>query len=172
MYGGWRSNYQHLKLLKLLATETDLLKQQHTESCFILVLILILLYDQIYNSIKINIQENHCCVFIWLRADYFAVPHTINMFFSHITVGGAQAWASAGQPTLADRIKWPTPTTTRMGPTRQPLALMRHHKGLQVPITPLFQFSFDSRTSVLVIGFLICAWLRIFHYIFFFVVFF
>lgn len=63
-------------------------------------------------------------------------------FSSNLAVGGAQAWASAGQPTLAGRIKWPTPTTTRMGPTHQLLALMKHHKGLRVPNMPLF-FSQD-----------------------------
>ena len=52
-----------------------------------------------------------------------------------VTVGGAQAWASAGQPTLAARKKWPTPTTTKMGPTHQLLVPMRHHKGLQVLLT-------------------------------------
>lgn len=56
-----------------------------------------------------------------------------------LSVGGAQAWASAGQLKLADRRKWLTPTTTRMEPTPPPRALMRHHRGLQVPAchTPL-----------------------------------
>lgn len=117
---------------------------------------------QIYNSMIINIQHEkkkypgqpllwsgntECAVL----CDYSAVTYIRQSGFTHITVGGAQAWASAGQPTLADRRKWPTPTTTRMGPTRLPLALMRHHKGLQVPIMPLFLISFDSRTSVLVV---------------------
>lgn len=55
-------------------------------------------------------------------------------FCSHVVVGGAQAWASAGQPTLADRKKWLTPTTTKMGLIHQLLELMRHHKELQVQI--------------------------------------
>lgn len=96
---------------------------------------------------KKNDQQNHCM--LWL-------------FFCHslcqscTTVGGAQAWASAGQPTLADRRKWPTPTATRTGPTRQPLALMRHHKGLQVTNMPLLQY-----TSVP----FMCGWSSIFHWI-------
>lgn len=49
-----------------------------------------------------------------------------------LLVGGAQAWASVGQPTLADRKKWLIQTTTKMGPIHQVLALMRRHKGLQV----------------------------------------
>lgn len=53
---------------------------------------------------------------------------------TRVTVGGAQAWASAEQLTLADRKKWLTPTTTRMEPTHLLLALMKHHKELQVDI--------------------------------------
>lgn len=43
-------------------------------------------------------------------------------------VGEAQAWASAGQPKLADRRKWPTPTTTRTGPIHRPRAQRTRHK--------------------------------------------
>lgn len=64
-----------------------------------------------------------------------------------VAVGGAQAWASAGQPTLAGRRKWPTLTTTRTGPTRPPLAPTRRHKGLQVPVMPLINL-FGRRSIV------------------------
>ncbi len=49
-----------------------------------------------------------------------------------VLVGEAQAWASAEQPNLADRTKWPTPTTTRMGPIHRPRVQRRHHKERQV----------------------------------------
>lgn len=57
---------------------------------------------------------------------------SLSLLFLFFLVGEAQAWASAEQPNLADRRKWPTQTTTRMGPIHRPRAQRRHHKGRQV----------------------------------------
>lgn len=56
----------------------------------------------------------------------------LSLLFFFFLVGEARAWANAGQPNLADRRKWPTPTTTRMVPIHQPRAQRRHHKERQV----------------------------------------
>lgn len=112
---------------------------------------------------RLYIKTGQLTVFSFNLEYYHCRRSNFHLFFSPFAVGGAQAWASVGQPTLADRKKWLTPTTTRMGPTHQLLALMRHHKGLQVPIVLRHQFLPYSGAAILIMYLWIYSWTRNSH---------